>query len=72
MKIEIVTVVVAVTITILSLIFGVTYQSVTKDKIFAETIAGATAKGVDPLAVRCSFAASYDQICLVYAATSKK
>lgn len=72
MKVEVITVIVSVTITILSLIFGLTYQSTTKDKLFAETISSATAKGVDPLAVRCSFAASYDQICLVYAASPKK
>lgn len=71
MKVEVITVVVAVTITILSLIFGITYQSISKDRLFAETITSATAKGVDPLAVRCSFAASYDQICLVYAASKK-
>jgi len=35
----------------------------------ADTIAAASAKGVDPLAVRCSFASNQDTICLIYAAT---
>lgn len=71
MKVEVITIIIAVTVTLLSLIFGISYTSYNKDRIFAETVTNATAKGVDPLAVRCSFAASYDQICLVYAAQKK-
>ena len=32
----------------------------------------ATAKGIDPIAIRCAYATERDQICLVYAANLKK
>lgn len=72
MKVEIITVIICVTITLISLIGGTTYYHLNKTKMITETINTATQKGVDPMAVRCSLSESnYDQICVVYAATRK-
>ena len=63
------TLIICTTIVALSAIFGCTYYYTNQSKIMADTIAAATTKGVDPLAVRCSFASNQDTICLVYAST---
>ena len=63
------TLIICTTIIALSAIFGCTYYFTNQSKIMADTIAAASAKGVDPLAVRCSFASNQDTICLVYAST---
>jgi hypothetical protein len=63
------TLIICTTIVVLSAIFGCTYYYTNQSKIMADTIAAASAKGVDPLAVRCSFASNQDTICLIYAAT---
>jgi hypothetical protein len=66
---ERITLIICTTIVVLSAIFGCTHYYTNQSKIMADTIAAASAKGVDPLAVRCSFAANQDTICLVYAST---
>jgi len=63
------TLIICTTIVVLSAIFGCTYYYTNQSKIMADTIAAASAKGLDPLAVRCSFASNNDTICLVYAST---
>jgi hypothetical protein len=63
------TLIICTTIVVLSAIFGCTHYYTNQSKIMADTIAAASAKGVDPLAVRCSFASNQDTICLVYAST---
>ena len=42
-----------------------------RDDLMSKNIETAIAKGVDPLAVRCSYAAPHDQICIMYAASLK-
>lgn len=72
MKVEIITVIICVTITLIALIGGTTYYNLNKTKMYTDTINAATQKGVDPMAVRCSLSEStHDQICVVYAATRK-
>jgi CHASE3 domain sensor protein len=72
MKIEVITVIICVTLVLLGLIGGTTYYNLNKTRMYTETITTATQKGVDPMAVRCSLSeSSYDQICVVYAATKK-
>ena len=66
---ERITLIICTTIIVLSAIFGCAYYFINQSKIMADTIAAASAKGVDPLAVRCSFASNQDTICLIYAAT---
>jgi hypothetical protein len=63
------TLIICSTIVTLSAIFGCAYYYSNQSKLMADTIAAASAKGVDPLAVRCSFASGNDTICLVYAST---
>jgi hypothetical protein len=63
------TLIICTTIVALSAIFGCAYYFINQSKIMADTITAASAKGVDPLAVRCSFASNNDTICLVYAST---
>jgi hypothetical protein len=63
------TLIICTTIVALSAIFGCSYYFSNQSKLMADTIAAASAKGVDPLAVRCSFASGNDTICLVYAST---
>jgi hypothetical protein len=63
------TLIICTTIVILSAIFGCAYYYSNQSKLMADTIAAASAKGVDPLAVRCSFTSGNDTICLVYAST---
>jgi hypothetical protein len=46
-------------------------SSFKRDELMAKNIETAISKGVDPLAVRCSYAASTDQICIMYAAGMK-
>jgi CHASE3 domain sensor protein len=73
MKIEVITTIICITLVVLALIGGTTYYNLNKARMYTETVNTATQKGVDPMAVRCSLTDSvYDQICLVYAATSKK
>ena len=64
---ERITLIICTTIIILSAIFGCTNYYTNQSKLMAETIATASAKGVDPLAVRCSFSSNSDTICLIYA-----
>jgi hypothetical protein len=66
---ERITLIICSTIVVLSAIFGCAYYNINQSKLMADTIAAASAKGVDPLAVRCSFASNQDTICLVYAST---
>jgi hypothetical protein len=40
-------------------------------KLMAENIEAAIAKSIDPLAVRCSYANSDDNICVAYAISNK-
>lgn len=72
MRIELITTIICATIVILGLIGGTTYYHLNKTRMITETVNAATQKGVDPMAVRCSLSdSSYDQICVVYAATRK-
>ena len=62
-------------ITVGCLAFVIAYYTSTssfkRDELMAKNIEMAISKGVDPLAVRCSYASSADQICIMYAAGMK-
>lgn len=51
--------------------YYVSTSSFKRDELMAKNIETAISKGVDPLAVRCSYASSTDQICIMYAAGMK-
>ena len=56
---------------ILGTVFSVTYFEQQKLLMTKELIAESSTKGIDPMAIRCSFADRNDQICLVDAGKSK-
>jgi hypothetical protein len=69
MKIE---VLVAIVICFCSVIGSVTYYNVVQQEKFAENLKFAIDKGIDPMAVRCSYDKMSDAICVAYAASGKK
>jgi hypothetical protein len=48
-----------------------TSSSNKRDELMSKNIETAIGKGVDPMAVRCSYSTSTDQICIMYAAGLK-
>lgn len=69
MKIEFI---VAAVICFISVIGSLTYASVIEKENIAKSMALAMEKGIDPMAVRCSYAPPNDTVCLAYAASGKK
>lgn len=69
MKLEFI---VAVVLCFGAVIGSLTYANVTQKEIFAKSMALAMEKGIDPMAVRCSYAETYDTVCIAYAASGKK
>ena len=59
----------AVTLLIVVTVLPVMYKMQAMDDMRAKTIIDLTAKGVDPIAARCSIAPDKDSLCLVYVAT---
>jgi len=66
------TVVIAGTIVIVSAIIGVVVYNVNDRILMSKNIDNAIAKGMDPLAVRCSYVTNTDTICVAHAAASGK
>ncbi len=69
MKIEII---LAVVVCFVSVIGSLTYSSVKQNENVAKSMALAMEKGIDPMAVRCSYAERNDTVCIAYAASGKK
>lgn len=55
----------------LSFIFSITYYHVKKAEFIKTSIDVALEKGVNPIAVRCSYVSGVDSICAIYAGTGK-
>lgn len=70
MKSEIIGFIIAVTISIITLVGGVTYYNVQRDAAMKSNIESAIVKGIDPIAVKCAYGHS-DNVCVVYAANRK-
>jgi hypothetical protein len=66
------TLVIAAATVIVSVIVGATVYNVNDRILMAKNIDSAIAKGVDPVAVRCSYVTNTDTICVAYAASGKK
>jgi len=60
---------VAITIVVISAIVGLTVYNINDRSLMAKNIDNAIAKGVNPLAVRCSYASSQDMVCVAYGAS---
>jgi hypothetical protein len=56
----------------ISIVGSVAWYNINDRILMSKNISEAVAKGMDPLAVRCSFASSVDTTCVAYAASGKK
>jgi hypothetical protein len=57
---------------VLALIGAVGFYNYSALKSMEHNIDSAVQKGIDPLAVRCAYGNSHDNICIAYAVTVKK
>jgi hypothetical protein len=53
------------------LILALLTPTIHSNILMAQNITNAIDKGIDPMAVRCAYASSGDQICLAYSITHK-
>lgn len=70
MKADIIAFIIAVTISIMTIAFGLTYYNIKRDEAMKSNIESAIVKGIDPIAVKCAYGHS-DPVCVVYAANKK-
>ena len=70
MKSETVAFIIAATISIITIVCGITYYNVQRDASMKSNIESAIVKGIDPIAVKCAYGHS-DNVCVVYAANRK-
>jgi cytochrome c biogenesis factor len=61
----------SLTLVLLVFMYSIVYYKTVDRKLMAENIEAAIAKSIDPLAVRCSYANSDDNICVAYAISNK-
>lgn len=64
--------IVAVGLTMIAMIIGVSIYNVNDRSLMAKNIDSAIAKGLDPISVRCSYVTNTDTICVAYAAAQGK
>ena len=64
--------IVAVGLTMIAMIVGVSIYNVNDRSLMAKNIDSAIAKGLDPISVRCSYVTNTDTICVAYAAAQGK
>ena len=62
---------VSITLVLLSVVAAMCIYGLNDRKLMAANIENAIAKGIDPLAVRCSYAQSDDIVCIAHAANRK-
>lgn len=62
--------IVSITLVLVTLTLSILYYNVQRDELMSKNIETAVGKGIDPLAVRCSYANNQDIICIAYAASS--
>ena len=70
MKSEVIALIVAGTLSIISITTGVVYYNVKRDEAMKSNIESAIVKGIDPVAVKCAYGYA-DNVCVVYAASKK-
>ena len=61
----------SITLVLLSIVAAICLYGLNDRKLMAANIENAIAKGIDPLAVRCSYAKSDDIVCIAHAANRK-
>ena len=62
---------ISITVVLLSIVAAICWYGLNDRKLMAGNIENAIAKGIDPLTVRCSYAKSYDIVCIAHAANRK-
>ena len=62
---------VSTTLVLLSIIAAICMYGLNDRKLMAANIENAITKGIDPLAVRCSYAKSDDIVCIAHASNRK-
>ena len=62
---------VSVTLVLLSIVAATCLYGLNDRKLMAANIENAITKGIDPLAVRCSYAKSDDIVCIAHASNRK-
>lgn len=70
MKAEFIATTIAATISIITIVTGITYYNIQRDAAMKSNIESAIVKGIDPVAVKCAYGTS-DPVCVVYAANRK-
>ena len=68
---DLITVVVCIAIVCVAMIAGITVYSMNDRNNMAKNIEAAITKGMDPLAVKCSYETQPGAICITYAAVRK-
>ena len=61
-----------VTVALIFLIATIGFYKYTEVKSIERNIESAIVKGIDPVAVRCAYSTGMDNICVSYAASTKK
>ena len=61
--------IICATLVLISGITSIAYYNVQKDRLMSQNIENGIVKGIDPVAVRCAYAQSSDNVCVAYAAS---
>lgn len=61
--------IIAILIAFISIIFSITYYNVAHLQSIEKNVETAIQKGIDPVAVRCSYSNEKDNVCVAYAAS---
>jgi len=70
-NIEGMTWIVSITLMVMCFILSLSYYNLKQDELMSKNIETAVDRGIDPLAVRCSYSSRDDMICIVYAASGR-
>jgi len=70
-SINTVTTIVCSAIVLLAIIYAISHNVIHEKSLMAQNIETAIQKGIDPLSVRCSYAAADDVVCVTYASGSQ-
>lgn len=62
--------IIAATIVILSFIVSISIFNLNDRNLMSKNIESAISKGIDPMAVRCSYSSERDYVCVAYAASN--
>lgn len=57
------------TIVLVTAIGSVAYYNIQERQLMSRNIENGIVKGIDPVAVRCAYSTSTDNVCITYAAT---